>query len=254
MKRRTQGVTLVELMLAVLLMGLLLAPLFLTFHSSTRTSLRGVRQIDQVMEGQRLLKRLREDLRAACLVLPEQTGQVRFDDLVEIETATDSAATSISFLRFPLPVPVDKAISADRRSGPAPRLASRVTYRAEPLPDGAGGLQLSRRESFHPALGLAPMEAILTRNLNFFRVAPLTITDSAGTSRKFFQITMQLVSTRDGRPLPATPPAGTPQQEGLLIADFYDLVCPDFFAALWRAPCQGRSWYSGLARPDPEGR
>lgn len=249
MKNGRTGVTLVELMLAVLLMGILLTPLFMTFWSSSRISIRGVRQIDLVLEGQRILRQVHDDLQAACLVLPMQSTQVEFTDLVEVTAATDHPGGRVSLLRFPLHAPLEAAISADRRTGPAPRLASRVTYTAEPGPAGTGEFHLIRREVFHPRLGQPEQKAVLTRNLNFFRVAPVEIADATGEKRRFFQVTLQVATTRDGR-LRSSPAGEAAGEEGLFVADFFDVVCPDFFAALWNHPYQGRSWYSAVESPD----
>ena len=252
MRRASRGTSLLELSLSLLLMGMLLTPILLTFRSSTATSLRGMRQIDLVLEAQRVLRQIHDDLESACTRLPAQSVQIRFDTLLRTVPSAVHAGGGYSFLRFPLNVPLTKAISADVTAGPAPRLANRITYTVEPIEPGQPGLMLVREEKPHPSLGGAPRKAILTRRLNFLRIAPVELRGTKGPAREFFQVTLQLLTTPDGRPPRVKPGENLlePLETGLINADFFDVVCPEFYAALNNNPFNGRTWYTTIDGPD----
>ena len=65
---RLRGFTMVELMVAMGILGLLLVPVWQIFSSGTRTTVQGMMKGETTNEAQRILHQVRLDLKQACRV------------------------------------------------------------------------------------------------------------------------------------------------------------------------------------------
>ncbi|RCK79454.1 MAG: hypothetical protein OZSIB_0094 [Candidatus Ozemobacter sibiricus] len=248
------GFTLVEMMIVVACVVLLLAPMLLILRSGAQVSRKGMVQIDTTMQARRILHLIHDDLKNACVSTGNRTW-IDFPDL--LQEAGTAPTFQYVFCRFPFRGEISQTVPAPR-SGFSPRRASRVRYTVE-KPTGSRFLHLIREETFHPSHPLAATfpggtwRRVLTERVNYFRIQPWEIPDpSQPGSRQFvWWVTLQLV---DVDPSQRTPPAPsgdlwTDRGKGLIIADFYDVVYPEFFNAFWRQPLINRNWHTIIEEP-----
>ncbi len=94
---------------------------------------------------------------------------------------------------------------------------------------------------------------MLTERVNYFRIQPWEIPDpSRPGSRQFvWWVTLQVVDIDPSQRTPPTPSGDlwADRGKGLIIADFYDVVYPEFFNAFWRQPLINRNWHTVIEEP-----
>jgi len=252
--KRGSGFSLVEIVSVVLLLGLSMGAIMQTLRAGTRQSLKGMQQIEVSLEARRILQRLQNDLKSACF----ETNQIAAIDISVTAMLQQSGTfprNAYSFLSFPLNGTVADVIPTAADASPAYRRASRVTWRLEPGPDPRRPLlRLIREEVFHPEhsqakTGSPRLSRVMSERVNYFAIQPYQVT-SGGQSNWYFWVTLQLgdAITRNtgsftpGQPLPE-------KREDLVMADFYDVVSPDFFNAVWKFTELNRNWYTGVQGP-----
>lgn len=253
-RRRDRGFSLVEITAVVLLLGLSMGAIMQTLRAGTRQSLKGMQQIEVSLEARRILQRLQVDLKSACF----ETCQIAAID-ISINGLLNQSGTfpgnAYTFLSFPLNGTVADVIPTAGEASPAFRRASRVTWRLEPGTNPQRPLlRLIREEVFHPdhsqsKTGSNRLTRVMSERVNFFAIQPYQVT-SGGQSNWYFWVTLQLGdainrntgSFTPGQPLPD-------RREDLVMADFYDVVSPDFFNAIWKYTEMNRNWYTGVQGP-----
>ena len=72
------------------------------------------------------------------------------------------------------------------------------------------------------------------------------------TGQWLWNVTLQLADLPKNLPEAASPLVSDPEQ-GIFIAEFYDLVSSDFFSCAWNFPHAPRNWHSGLAEAQTPG-
>ena len=243
---RPRGVTLLEMMLSVLLFALVIGPVFFAFRGSTRSSMEGMRRVDLVLEARRVLQQVHDDLRTACYPLTVQAKQLNLDDFLVANLSGSGVEGTYQITRFPLATTVAKAVSAHRASGNAPRLLNRVTYSIEKGEGGRSEYQLVRTEQMHPDLGGGTRKRVLTRRLNFFRISVVDGSSTFGGPQKLLQATIQLVARLDGKPMVVTgsPDTAAMAQAKVMIVDYFDVVCPEYYSALAGRSFNNRAYYT----------
>lgn len=253
MKRRS-GFSLIEIVSVVLLLGLSMGAIMQTLRAGTRQSLKGMQQIEVSLEARRILQRLQVDLKSACL----ETCQIAAIDINIAELLQQSGTfprNSYTFLSFPLNGTIGDVIPTAGEASPAFRRASRVTWRLEPGSDPRRPLlRLIREEVFHPdhsqsKTGSNRLSRVMSERVNFFAIQPYQVT-SAGQSNWYFWVTLQLGDAITRNTSSFTPGQALPEKrEDLVMADFYDIVSPDFFNAVWKYTELNRNWYTGVQGP-----
>jgi type II secretory pathway pseudopilin PulG len=237
------GFTLVETMIVAICLAILLGPIFLLLRSGSRRSLEGMLRIDTTLEARRVLQQIHADLKQACLpIVPQQP--VGFTDFLFVTGSVPE--WTYTFLSYPLHRPVTEIVP--NNSGNAPRRAARITYRVVRQNDpNKPFLRLYRDEEFP---GSGKQTRTLSDRVNFFEIKPLEI-QAGGRNQFYFWINLQLVDTAKGVDTTAMA-AGTPvtaAKAGVLLADFFDVVYPEFFHAFWNHPMQNPNWHAGLISP-----
>ncbi|MBF0406907.1 MAG: prepilin-type N-terminal cleavage/methylation domain-containing protein [Candidatus Riflebacteria bacterium] len=251
--RKKSAFTLMEIMVVAIISIIILVPSYRVFMSSSRSSIKGLKHIDLVMEGRRLIKQIKYDLKSACTVLPLSSVQYSFFDLIAVSGGSGSslAGTSFTFLSFPLHGDLNQAVSAGSTSGFSIKCANEVTYKLESGAPGSSLLVLKREEKVHPKLGGGTLSRVLSKRVNFFSIRPVEIQTTNGRNQWFCNITLQLADAQNLDDLNNLPPNTLIQsrQKGIMIVDFFDVVCPLFFAEIWNQCLSNRNWQTLIQAP-----
>ncbi len=251
------GFTMVEILVVMVCALVILTPLMTVYRTGTRSSLRGMLQMDISQEAMSVLRQVRTDLKSSCFYQPLTPFDIVFQNLVT--PGGTAAAPSFSFLCFPHPGAEGDAAPIDD-SGPALRRASLVTYLLEPGKGTAGLGVLKRLERFHPDHPLAGQypggvqARDLSKRVCGFQVSPVSI-QSGTENQSFFWISIKLagasipsVGDLESLKTPEKPGEYLIQRtQGLVIADFHDIVSPDMFRFMKRFPGFRRNIHSGVS-------
>jgi hypothetical protein len=250
--------TTIELLVVVILIVILLLPIWNIYRSGRRASLQGMTQIDTSLEGRRILKQVRRDLKQSCYLLFKESPRVDFSFMLKVEPK-DAPHHSFSFLTFPTIGELSDfvpSLAQPLNTGEAFRRVSRITYSLESLGDPRKSLfRLIREEKFHAATiasGSYPngvRRQILSTRVNFFSIRPHVV--QHGTEKQyFFWVAVQVVDSGGQREVPFT--VGTKltgKIPGFQVADFFDVVKSDFFHSVWNQEGMRRNWHSFLEGP-----
>ncbi len=252
--KRGRGFTLVEILVVAGCIVLLMGPILSILRSGSRTSLQGMLQIDTTLEARRIIKQFHTDLKQACFSNDQDVLTIGFSNL--LKESGKLPDLSYSFLCFPLHGRMEEAVPASL-SGKAKRLLSRVTYKLEKQADPEKPfLRLTREEKYHPEHAEGDRYAdgvhrrVLSERVNFLQIKPIEI-QTFGKKQYYFWITLQLTDTI-GRADRKSMSPGVPISErssGLLVADFFDVVYPEFFNAFWNQEGINRNWHTVTVAP-----
>lgn len=243
-KRRCSAFTLVEIMIVLICTALLMGPIFLVLRSSTKTSLKGMLRIDTTLEARRVIKQIYADLKMACFPLP-YNSIYNFDDVMQ--AGGTPPHSSYQFHSFPIHQRM-RDIFSSQSSGVNFRDVAEVTYRVEDSKDPDNPfMRLVRTESF----GGKVNTRVLTERINFFEIKPVMM-QPYGKNQFYFLVTLQLIdavhpSEMKGRV------AGTKLddlQKDVILADFFDVVYPEFFHAAWNQTRVNPNWHTQIRNPE----
>ncbi len=254
-KRFNKGFTLVEVMVVAGCLALLLTPIFFILRSGTKTSLVGMMKIDTTLEARRIIKQVRSDLKLAIIPLshhwkPGVTIFPSFSDILKEEGTPPN--TKYVFYSYPMHHPLydgggdDIIHNRNSTKGYSPRNISKITYKLEDStnPDKPF-LKLIRVEEFNSNV----REKVLSDRVNFFRIRRVPITPGHAKNQDYFFITLQLIDSLDSRNFKKIAEADigkkkASQQSHIVLADFFDIVYPEYFHALWNFPQTNPSWHT----------
>ncbi|MBF0409412.1 MAG: prepilin-type N-terminal cleavage/methylation domain-containing protein [Candidatus Riflebacteria bacterium] len=252
MKRNT-AFTLMELVVVIFMSGILIIPAYRIFSETSKTSIQGMQQIDMVLEGRRIIQQLRNDIKLSCIILPASEAQYSFTDFIKVvgHSASTLVGTKFSFLSFASHGELDKVVSAGVSTGQCIKCANEITYSLESGTPGNPFLVLSRTERVHPKAGGGEQKRILSRRINYFAINPVEIQSPGGRNQWFFNITLQLAEARQPEDLVNLSRNGMilNRQKGIMITDFFDLVCPTYFSAMWNQRFSNRNWHTIIQEP-----
>lgn len=253
---KKHGFTLLELMVVVTCFLLVLGPAYQIFVSGTRQYTSGVLQIETTLEARRIIRQLHNDLKMATFATGDGGYTLRLHDMLEVEGIYPTL--QYSFLSFPAKTE-SEAIMPPADQPYRHRFASRITYSLQP-PTGPGktGFRLVRKEEFPALLGRQPWVKVLSERVNNFHISPVSLPEAAPEQIRtgapkpqwFFFVTLQLVDSIRPQQHPAGAVPVAARSQGLVVADFTDLVCPEFFCAFHNQEGVGRNWHNGIIGPD----
>lgn len=236
--------TLVEIMIVAICLALLLGPIFLVLRSSTKTSLKGMMRIDTTLEARRVIKQVYADLKMACFPLP-YNSVYNFDNVMQV--GGTPPCNTYSFLSFPIHQKLEN-IFASQLSGVNYRDVSEITYRVEKGKNADNPfLTLYRDESF----GGKIHTRILSDKINFFEIKPIML-QPYGKNQFYFLVTLQLIDALHPSELQGRT-AGTKLdqlQKDVILADFFDVVYPEYFHAAWNQVRSNPNWHSQIRQPE----
>ncbi len=252
--RSRRGFSLVEASMVITCVLLLFSVTLQLLSYGSASSLEGMQQIDTILEGRRVLRQVYADLKNACLELDGR--KMDFSFTMMLQASGSIPDVEYSFLSFPGQGSIEDAVPATAQ-GRADRRASRITYYLEENPRlGAPFLQLVRREQYNPGHPLAAqypegtISRVLSDRVSRFQVDPQTL-PSGGREWNGYRITLQLLDTIRPDSLKGVPLSDTPGNlpRGTRIADFFDVVYPEFFRAFAGRDMYNPNWHSGIAGP-----
>ncbi|PKL44282.1 MAG: hypothetical protein CVV41_06495 [Candidatus Riflebacteria bacterium HGW-Riflebacteria-1] len=240
---RKQGFTLVELMVAIACLSLLGGSALLLIRAGTRSSMQGMLRLETTLEARKIIRQVYADLKLACFPLPYDSVY-SFDSVMY--TAGAPPHNTYSFLSFPNHARMNEIFSSPH-SGVNHRETSIINYRVEPptSPDRPF-LRLIREETFKGQTN----SKVLSDRVNFFEIKPVML-QPYGRNQFYFLVTLQLVDSVDpGEFKGAT--AGN-RIDGVranqAVADFFDIVYPEFFHAAWNQPGINPNWHTQIRVP-----
>ncbi|MBF0407792.1 MAG: hypothetical protein HQM10_10585 [Candidatus Riflebacteria bacterium] len=281
-RRSTSGLTFVELIFAIVCSMILLPAIYSALSSGTRSSLRGMAQVNTTLETKAILKQVCDDLYNSCIEYG--SSPVNLD--LGATLLKDSATPPYTFLVFPhhgnlydsfvspksggqpriLKSPVQAGgVSQSDQTGLSERLLSEVTYDLQPVGSGNSFLKkLVRKEKYHSLYPLAAdfpagtkVEVLSDRvqSFNIRRETHFTIPNSnKGKIIFYFRISIQLVDFPPGTNISTTAinPMNIPN--GVVVSDYFDVVCPKFFNERFNNGYFNSNWNSGaVGSPEKAG-
>ncbi|MFZ2958446.1 MAG: hypothetical protein WA705_16285 [Candidatus Ozemobacteraceae bacterium] len=250
MKR--SGMTVVEILVVAAMIVLVMGPAWQIFRSGTKTSLQGMMQVETANEARRILRQIHNDLKQGCFYLPPSDPRIDFELMMD-KNKLALNPPQYSFFSFPTTGAVADTVPFST-FGAADRRASAITYRLERGTTADKPFyQLIREERFMGPLAAAFPGGIrtstLSRRVNFFEIKPYKI-QTAKRDQFFFWVTLQLVDNYQAVGFSPTSGIKLPtRSQGVLIADFFDVVSPEFFSSVWNQDGMRRNWHSLLKTP-----
>lgn len=234
--------TLVELMIAATCLMLIIGPIFLLLRSGTNTSLRGMLRIETTLKARNVLQQVYADLKMACFKIPEEKAY-SFDEIIT-EDQTSAPNYSYQFYSFPIHQKYSD-IFENPEEGINNRIPSLITYRIE---GESAPYKLIREEKFKDN---KPTSKILSENVNFFEIKEIGITTAANNSQMqfYYLITLQLIDVLHASDYKDKNNLGQKlreNQKDIILADFYDVVYPEYFNALWNDKRLNQNWHTEL--------
>ena len=233
------GFTLVELMIACICLTLIIGPVFILLRSGTNTSLKGMLRIETTQKARNVLQQIYADLKMACFKLPDE-NTYSFSSILKREG--DAPNYRYQFYSFPIHQKYSE-IFENPDEGVNSRIPTLVTYRIE---GESAPYKLIREEKFKGNT----TSRVLSDNINFFEIKDIGITTEVDNSKMqyYYLITLQLIdvlhasdydSKTIGKKL-------RENQKDVILADFYDIVYPEYFNALWNDKRLNQNWHTEL--------
>ena len=232
--------TLVELMIACICLTLIIGPVFILLRSGTNTSLKGMLRLDTTVKARNVLQQIYADLKMACFKLPEEENY-SFNSI--LTRGGDAPNYTYKFYSFPIHQKYSD-IFENPDEGVNNRIPTLITYRIE---GNSAPYKLIREEQFKDN---RPTSKILSENINFFEIKDIGITTNVDNNKMqfYYQITLQLIDVLHasdydnktiGEKLRNSP-------KDVILADFYDIVYPEYFNAIWNDNRLNQNWHTEL--------
>lgn len=241
--RTNKGFTLIEIMIVAICIALLMGPIFLVLRSGTQTSLKGMLRIETTLEARRVIKQIHADIKLACFPLP-YNSIYSFDDVMSI--AGTPPKNSYTFLSFPIHQKFSN-IFQNQISGTNFRDVSEIKYMVEDgIDPDKPSFRLIREEKFAGKVS----RRILSERVNYFEIKPIML-QPHGKNQFFFMITLQLLDSVHPKDMVGQTPGSRIQdlQKDVILADFFDLVYPEYFHAMWNQIRVTPNWHTSLRAP-----
>lgn len=231
--------TLVELMIALTCLTLIIGPIFILLRSGANTSLKGMLRIETTEKARNILQQIYADLKMACFKLPDE-NDYSFSNI--LKRNGDAPNYMYQFYSFPIHQSYNE-IFESQDEGVNNRIPSLITYKVEGV---SAPYQLIREETFKGKT----TSKVLSENINFFEINDIGITTKVDNSKMqfYYQITLQLIdvlhaSDYDNKKIGEKL---RQNQKDVILADFYDIVYPEYFNALWNDKRLNQNWHTEL--------
>ena len=194
---------------------------------------------DPGSQARNVLQQVYADLKMACFKLPDE-NDYSFSDI--LKRNGDAPNYMYQFYSFPIHQSYSE-IFDNPDEGVNSRIPSLITYKVEGV---SAPYRLVREETFKGKT----TSKVLSENINFFEINDIGITTKVDNSKMqfYYQITLQLIdvlhasdydSKKIGEKL-------RQNQKDVILADFYDIVYPEYFNALWNDKRLNQNWHTEL--------
>ena len=242
MTRKKPGFTLVEIMVVSACLALLAGTAFTLLRSGTRSSLQGMLRLETTLEARKIVRQVYADLKLACFPLPYDSVY-NFDSVMY--TAGAPPHNMYSFLSFPTHARMNEIFSSPA-SGVNHREVALISYRIEPgTSPERPFLKLTREETFKGQT----TSKVLSDRVNFFEIKPVML-QPYGRNQFYFMVTLQLVDSIDAAELKDKDSQTDGPKSNRAVADFFDIVYPEFFNAAWNQPGINPNWHTQIQFSD----
>ena len=243
--RQHRAFTMVELLVVLGCFLLISFPAWQIFRQGTKSSAKGMLQIETTLGARRILKQVTTDLKQSCWVWNDRSnGIYTLSDILAVDKHNFFLYT------FPRLGTIQEAISPEvppgtnRPAGKFPRRLSEVVYELRPsslrLDIPMPIFQLVRTERFHPDHPAARSypgkmtQKVLSDRVTTFRIEPYLLEDPLpnGLKREFFWITLRIVDSTNPqkRDFTQTQDHLYKPSPDLVVASFFDIAYPEFYA------------------------
>jgi hypothetical protein len=238
-----KGFTLVEIMIVAICIALLMGPLFMILRSGTKTSLKGMLRIETTLEARRVIKQIHADLKLACFPIP-YNSTYDFADVMQV-SGTPPEVT-YKFLSYPIHKDFED-IFTSQTSGKNYREVAEITYKIEENPDpDKPAYKLIREEKNNGKT----RTTILSERVNYFEIKPIML-QPQGKNQFYYLVTLQLLDAVHLNDMEGQSIGDKINDEvkDVILADFYDVVYPEFFHSMWNHVRFNPNWHTPLKAP-----
>ncbi len=248
--------TMVELIIVACCAALLLGPIFMLLKSGSTNSRMGMLKIETTLESRRILKQIHRDLKLAVIPLSHiwSPGQVAFPAFTDIlrEEGTPPLL-QYSFYSYPIHAPLSDGTADDiihnrgSKTGFSPRNMAKITYNIEKKAGSDSPFMVLKR--FEDYNGQR-REQTLSERVNYFRIKIIPMTPPGTKNQYFFFVTLQLIDSlnrtdMEGKIAESDINMQKADAKGkIVLADFFDMVYPEYFHAFWNHPQTNPSWHT----------
>lgn len=251
-----KGFTLVELVVVACCIALLIGPIYMLLKSGSTSSRMGMLKVETTLESRRILKQIHRDLKLAIIPISQlwSPGQVAFPAFTDIlqEEGTPPLLT-YSFYSYPIHAPLSNGTAEDiiynrsSKTGFNPRSMAKISYILEKKTGSDSPFMVFKRiEEYNGQ----KREQTLSERVNYFRIKIVPMTPPGTKNQYFFFVTLQLIDSlhRDdmaGKIAAVDVNMQKADAQGkIVLADFFDMVYPEYFHAFWNHPQTNPSWHT----------
>ena len=215
---KNSGITFIELLIAITISAAISIPVWLLYQAGLRASTTGVMRIAMISEGQRITKKISNDLKHTAIAF-EGSFSISFDQLLKVTSGSEKVNKSeFSFLRF---CANNNSSFSDKNTNNF--YLCRIVYRLEKN-DKTGFYTLLRNEY----CGKREKEKVISTDVNFFQIRPIFIQPEYGKGQWFWNISLQLAQSSNQH---LNKSENNYQQ--IIIEDFYSVISSKFFNSIW---------------------
>jgi hypothetical protein len=232
-------------MIVAVCLALLMGPIFLILRSGTQTSLKGMMRIDTTLEARRIIKQIHADLKMACFPLP-YSSVYGFEDVVHVSGVTPK--NTYTFLSYPIHQKLSNIFPNQGTPDENDRKVAEIQYIVEDGKDpDKPSLRLIRKEKFDGKV----RTIVLSERINYFEIKPIML-QPQGKNQFYYLITLQLIDSLHSEYLDGKTPGSKIMdfEKDVILADFFDVVYPEYFHAMWNQVRVTPNWHTPLKAPD----
>lgn len=245
--KKRKAFTLVEIMIVSMCLAIIIYPIFMLLRSGQDSSLKGMMRIETTMKARVALQRVYADLKMACKPISAKGEEYSFTDILKKDGGFPNI--TYTFDTFPIHKKYSEIfrnvnVQDFDNDGINYRLLSTVSYKVEEgnnpnLPFK----KLIRRETFDNKT----TEQIITDKLNYFEIKEIDLA-IGDKHRYYYLITLQLIEVLHDKDIKdkKSDEKLRENQKDVILADFYDLVYPEYFNALWNNQKENGNWHTRL--------
>jgi hypothetical protein len=216
----------------------------LILRSGTKTSLKGMLRIETTLEARRVIKQIHADIKLACFPtyynVPYDFGNV-------MQVSGTPPEVTYRFLSYPIHAEIED-VFVNQLSNENYRKVAEIKYIVEENsnPDKPS-YRLVREEKFDGRT----RRQVLSERINFFEIKPIML-QPQGKNQFYCLVTLQLLDAVHPKDMEGQTPGAkiNDQVQDVILADFYDVVYPEFFHARWNQTRLIPNWHTPLKAPD----
>lgn len=237
--------TMVELMVVCGILMLVIIPTYRILSHGSKSAIKGVQRNSIIMHGQNILSQIKSDLVESAF--PFSDADTQDINIGNIATETSDIDGNVTYIFYSFSGGAyEQQVRPTSSGAESYRRLNRIEYRFITKP-GSIFKVLERVVFLHPHhTGAKPtgQRKVLSDKVNFFEIRPET-PESAGFSRSFFRVSLQLFD-HDAAADKSLPP----NPETMFIAEFCETVNPIILNALVNNPGLNRNWYTDPSTTD----